>query len=58
MDVGADMIGMVKTKIKGFCKGYIENLTKYWPGGSYVVLKIKHVVHRYRTLIDLGCRYN
>ena len=34
MDVGADMIGMVKTNTKGLCKETIENLTKDWMGGS------------------------
>ena len=34
MDVGADMIGMVKTNTKGLCKETIENLTKDWTGGS------------------------
>ena len=28
MDVGTDMIGMVKTNTKLFCKDIIENLTK------------------------------
>ena len=32
--VVADMIGMVKTNTKVFCKDTIENLTNNWPGGS------------------------
>ena len=29
--VGAEIIGMVKTNEKGFCKDTIENMTNYWP---------------------------
>ena len=46
MDVGADMIGMVKTNTKGFCKNTIEKLTKDFPVGSYLVFKKKYVVTR------------
>ena len=28
MELGAELIGMVKTNIKGFCKETIEKLTK------------------------------
>ena len=31
MELGAELIGMVKTNTKGFCKKTIEKLTKYWP---------------------------
>ena len=34
MEIGAELIGMVKTNTKGFCKDTIEKLTKYWSGGS------------------------
>ena len=34
MDIGTDLIGIVKKKTKKLCKDTIENLTKYWPGGS------------------------
>ena len=33
MDVGAEIIGTVKTNIKGSYKDTIENLTNNWPGG-------------------------
>ena len=39
--IGVDLIGMVKTNTKGFFYATIEGLTKDWPGGSYIVLKIK-----------------
>ena len=34
MEVGANLIGMVKKNTKGFCKETIKNLTEDWPGGS------------------------
>ena len=37
VDFVADMVGMVKTNIKGFCKDIIENTKNYWSGGSYLV---------------------
>ena len=41
MGLGAELIGMVKTNTKGFCKETIGKLTKDWPGGSYLVLRSK-----------------
>ena len=58
MGVGDDLVGMVNTNTKGFCKDTIEKLTKGWPGGSYLVLKIKPVVPGDRPLIDIGYKYN
>ena len=46
MDVGADMIGIVKTNTKGFYKETITKLKNYWPGGSYLVLRSKPMVPR------------
>ena len=34
MDVGTDMVGMVKTNTKVLFKDNIENIKKDWPGGS------------------------
>ena len=36
MELGAELIGMVKTKTKWFFKETIEKLTKDWTGGSYL----------------------
>ena len=36
MELVVELIGMVKTNTKGFCKDTIEKLTKNWPGGSYL----------------------
>ena len=58
MGVGDDLVGMVNTNTKGFCKDTIEKLTKGWPGGSYLVLKIKPVVPGDRPLVDIGYKYN
>ena len=54
MEVGADLIGMVKKNTKGFCKETIEKLTDDWPGGSYLVLRSKPMVPGYRPLITIG----
>ena len=42
--IGVDLIGMVKTNTKRFCKAMIEGLTKDWSGRSYIVLGSKHMV--------------
>ena len=34
MDVGAEMVGTIKTNKKGFCKDTINNLKNDWLGGS------------------------
>ena len=54
MEIGAELIGMVKTNIKRFCKETIEKLKKDWPGGSYLVLRSKPMVPGYNPLIDIG----
>ena len=58
MDVGADIIGIVKTNLKVFCKDTIENITKDWPRGSYLMFKSNHMVPRGRPLISIGYKYN
>ena len=58
MEVGAELIVMVKTNTKGLCKETIENLTKDWTGGSYLVLRIKPMVPGDRPLIAIGYKYN
>ena len=58
MEVGAEFIGMVKTNTKRLCKETIENLTKDWPGGSYLVLRSKPMVPGGRLLIDIGYNCN
>ena len=58
MEVGAELIGMVKTNTKGLCKDTIEKLTKYCNEGSYLVLRSKLIVPGGRPLIDFGYKYN
>ena len=58
MELGAELIGMVKTNTKGFYKETIEKLTKDWPGGSYLVLRSKHLVPGGRPLVAIGYKYN
>ena len=54
MYVGAEMIGRFKTNTKGLCKDTIENMTNYWPGGSYLMLMINPLVPGDSPLIDIG----
>ena len=58
MELGAELIGMVKTNTTGLCKEKIEKLTKNWPGGSYLVLRSKPMVPGGRPLIAIGYKYN
>ena len=58
MEVSAELIGMVKTNTRGFCKETIQKLTKDWPGGSYLLLRSKHMVPGDRPLIYIGYKYN
>ena len=44
MGVGADNIDMVKDNTKLLFKYTIYNMTKYWPGLYYFMLKIKYTV--------------
>ena len=57
MDVGADMIGVVKTNTKVFFKETIDNITNNWPGYSYLVLRSKPMVPRVRPLIAIGYKH-
>ena len=43
---------------KDYVKVHIYNLTKYWPGGSYLMLKSKSKVSVDRILISICCKYN
>ena len=56
--IGVDLIGMVQTNTKGFCKATIEGLTKDWPGGSYIVSRSKPMVPGERQLLAIGYNCN
>ena len=58
MDVGAEIIGMVKTNKKLLFKDAIDNLKNDWPGGSHIVLKRNYVGPRYRPLISIEYNNN
>ena len=58
MEMGADLIGMVKTNTKRLCKETNEKLTKDWPGGSYLVLRSKPMVPGDRPLVAIVYKYN
>ena len=58
MEVGDELIGIVKTNTKGLCKDTIENLTKDWPGGPYLVLSNNLIVPVGRPIIYIGYNYN
>ena len=57
-EIGAEFIDIVKKNTKGFCKEAIENITKDWPGGSYLLLRSKPMVPGYRLIIAIGYNYN
>ena len=54
MYIVADIIGMVKTNTKVFCKDAIKNLTNYWQGGSYLMLNRNSRVPVYRSTIAIS----
>ena len=58
MDVGTNMFGMVTTNKKVFSKETIENITKDWPGFSYLLLRSNPLVPRSKPLIVIGYNYN
>ena len=58
MEIGVELIGMVKTNTKGFYKDTIEKFTRDWPGVSYLVLRRKTMVPGDRPLISIGYKYN
>ena len=57
MDIGANIIRKLKTNRKVFFNDIINNLTKYWTGGSYLELKRKSMVPRDRPVIYVVCKY-
>ena len=58
IQVGAELIFMVKKNTKGFFKETIKKLTKDWHGSSYLVLRIKPMVPGDRPLITISYKYN
>ena len=58
MAEGVDYCEMAKMSHKGFCIATLEKLTKYWLGGSYIVLKIITRVPGGIILMAIGYKYN
>ena len=56
--IGVDLIGMLRTNIKGFFKAKIEGLMKDWPGRYYIVLKSNPMVLGERSPLAIRYRYN
>ena len=53
-----DYYGPVNTSHRGFCLATLENLMKYWPGGSYLVMKITTIVPGGLPLLLIDYKYN
>ena len=58
MEFDSNLMGMIKTNTRGLFKETVENLTKDLPRGSYLVLRIRNMVPRVRSPIDIGYNYN
>ena len=58
MEIYAKLIDVFKTNTKGFFKQIIDNLTKYWTVGSYIVLRRNNMVPWGSPLIAIGYNYN
>ena len=55
---GVNYCGPVKMSHKGFCLDMLEKLMKYWPGGSYLVLRSTPIFSGERPLLAIGYKYN
>ena len=53
MEIGSDIIVMVKTNTKGFYKDNTEKSTNYFPRGSYLVLNSYPMVTEDRALMAI-----
>ena len=51
---GVNYCGPVKTSHKGFCLAKLEKLMRYWPRGSYLVIKCSPRVTGGRPILDIG----
>ena len=58
MDSGVNYCGTAKTSHRGFCLSTLENLMKYWRGGSYLVMKIISRITGGRPLLAIGYKYS
>ena len=58
MAARVDYCGPEKTIHKVFCLATLYFLMKYWPGGSYLVMRVIPRVTGGRPLLDIGYKYN
>ena len=58
MAAGVDYCGPLQMIDKGFCLATLENLMKYWPGGSYLDMKSTPRIPGGRPLLAIGYKYN
>ena len=58
MSAGVNYCGPEKTGHKGFCLATLENLMKYWPGGSYLVMRSTSRVTCGRKILEIRYKYN
>ena len=58
MAAGVDYCGLAKKIHKGFCIATLENETKNFPGGSYLVMKSTPRVTGGIPLLTIGYKYN
>ena len=55
---GVNYCGPVKTNHMGFCLAKLDKLMKYWPGGSYLVMKSTPRFPGEIPLLAIGYKYN
>ena len=53
---GVTYCGLVKTSHKDFCLTTLEKLMKYFPEGSYLVMKSTPRFPGEQPLLDIGCK--
>ena len=58
MAEGVNYCEPVKTSNKGFFLATFKMLLKYWPGGSYLVMKSTPIVADGIPLVAIGYKYN
>ena len=58
MTAGVGYCGPLKTSHQGFCLAKLEDLMKYWPGGSYLVMKSNPIFPGGISLLYIGYKYN
>ena len=58
MNFGVNYCGPSKTSHKAFCLDILEIFMKYWPIGSYPIMKNTPRVPDVRPLMEIGHNYN